>query len=250
MSFESLNQLSATTIGGGQRHTASAESRHASIQQALYPTEFVTTRSARPLRIRATDGKVDRDDQFAIANDHDQEDAINTGEHPVFLPTPPGANQAQLLTIFFEHRIIGDPGPLPAAARGRTRPGGVTPQRDQHLQTQAPEPLEPSALGQCTEQAGGEVLIPAPHAAQLGVGTAAKERRNHDTNDFAQELFLTLQTPFDLGCEVCRKPQGIEGLLESLSGVLRLAAVARAALLRCAITASSGFGVLFGVSCV
>jgi hypothetical protein len=31
---------------------------------------------------------------------------------------------------------------------------------------------------------------------------------------------------------------------------LRLATVARKALLRCAITASSGFGMLFGVSCM
>jgi hypothetical protein len=45
-------------------------------------------------------------------------------------------------------------------------------------------------------------------------------------------------------------PQIIEGLLEGRGGVLRLAAVVREALLRCAITASSGFGVLFGVSFV
>jgi hypothetical protein len=36
---------------------------------------------------------------------------------------------------------------------------------------------------------------------------------------------LTLQAPFDLGHEVFRKPQVIEGLLESFGGVLRLAAV-------------------------
>jgi len=61
---------------------------------------------------------------------------------------------------------------------------------------------------------------------------------------------LTPQTPFDLGHEVFRQSQVIEGLLEGRRGVLRLAAVAREALLRCAITASSGFGVLFGVSFV
>jgi hypothetical protein len=60
---------------------------------------------------------------------------------------------------------------------------------------------------------------------------------------------LTLQTPFDLGREVCWKPQGIEGLLEGLSGVLRLAAVTREALVRFAITAPSGFGVLLCASC-
>jgi hypothetical protein len=59
---------------------------------------------------------------------------------------------------------------------------------------------------------------------------------------------LAAQAPFDLSHEVFRKPQVIEGLLEGLCGVLRLATVARKALLRCAITASSGFGVVFGVS--
>jgi hypothetical protein len=55
---------------------------------------------------------------------------------------------------------------------------------------------------------------------------------------------------FNLGHEVVRQPQVVEGLLEGLSGPLRLAAVAREALLRCAITAAFGFGVVFGVSCV
>jgi hypothetical protein len=37
--------------------------------------------------------------------------------------------------------------------------------------------------------------------------------------------------PLDLGHEVCRKPQVIEGLLKGFGGVLRLAAVSREALL-------------------
>jgi len=59
---------------------------------------------------------------------------------------------------------------------------------------------------------------------------------------------LAAQAPFDLGHEVCRQPQVIEGLLKGRSSVLCLAAVAREALLRCAITAAFGFGVVFGVS--
>ena len=51
---------------------------------------------------------------------------------------------------------------------------------------------------------------------------------------FAQELFLTAQTPFDLGHEVLRQPQVIEGLLEGFSGLLRLTAITCEALLRCA----------------
>ena len=183
-----------------------------------------------------------------IADDHDQQDPINTGEHPVFLATPPGAHQAQLLAILFEHRVIADPGPLPAAARGRTCAGGVAPQRDQHLQAQASEPLEPGALGQRAEQTGGQVFIPAPHATQFGVGTAPEQRGTHHPDDFAQELLLAPQTPFDLGHEVFRQPQVIEGLLEGLGGVLRLAAITCEALLRFAVAALSGFGVFFGVS--
>ena len=41
------------------------------------------------------------------------------------------------------------------------------------------------------------------------------------------------------------KAELIEGLLEDLGSVLRLAAVSREALVRCAITAPSGFGVFF-----
>jgi len=59
---------------------------------------------------------------------------------------------------------------------------------------------------------------------------------------------LAAQAPCDLGHEVFRKPQVIEGLPQGLGSLLRLAAVARQALLRCAITASSGFRVGFGVS--
>jgi hypothetical protein len=34
--------------------------------------ELVTTRSARPLRIGATDGKIHGDHQFALTDDHNQ----------------------------------------------------------------------------------------------------------------------------------------------------------------------------------
>ena len=42
----------------------------------------------------------------------------------------------------------------------------------------------------------------------------------------------------------------MESLLQDLGGVLRLAAITCEALLRCAITTSSGFGVLCGISFV
>jgi len=55
----------------GQRNAAPAKSRQTPVEHALHPTELVTTRSARPLRIRATDGKVDGHHEFAIADHHD-----------------------------------------------------------------------------------------------------------------------------------------------------------------------------------
>src|SRR5438309_276635 len=82
----------------------------------------------------------------------------------VLLQTPPGADESQLVAILFEHRVIADPGPLPAAACGRTRTGGMPPQRFQHLEAQASEPLDPGALGQRPEQVGGQIFVPTPHA--------------------------------------------------------------------------------------
>jgi hypothetical protein len=77
----------------GQRHTASAESRHASIQHALEPVQFVAARRPRACGVGPTNGKVHGHHEFAIADHHDEQHSINTGEHSVFLPTPPGANQ-------------------------------------------------------------------------------------------------------------------------------------------------------------
>ena len=86
-----------------QRHAASAERRHASIQHGLHPVQFVAAWRPRAGGVRPPDGKVDGHHQFAIADHHDEQDAINPGEHPVFLPTPPGAHEAQLLAVLFEH---------------------------------------------------------------------------------------------------------------------------------------------------
>jgi hypothetical protein len=60
------------------------------------PAPSAVCRGMRPRAggVGPTDGKVDRDDQFAIADHHDEQDAINAGEHPVFLAAPPGAHQA------------------------------------------------------------------------------------------------------------------------------------------------------------
>src|SRR5262249_30811474 len=117
-------RITKPTIGHdhrrGQRHTASAECRHATIHHALHPAQFIAARRSRAGGVGTSNSKVHGDHELALADDDDEEDPINTPEHPVFLPTPPGADETQLLTIFFEHRVIAHPGPLPAAARGRT----------------------------------------------------------------------------------------------------------------------------------
>ena len=77
MSFESLNQLSATTHRRRQLHAASAESRHASIQHALQPVQFVAARCPRACGVWPTDGKVDGDAQLAIADNHDKQHTVN-----------------------------------------------------------------------------------------------------------------------------------------------------------------------------
>src|SRR5215471_19020438 len=78
---------------------------------------------------------------------------------------------------------------------------------------------------------------------------APEQRRTHHPDDFPQELTLAAQTAFDFSHEVFRQPQVIEGLLEGLSGPLRLAAIACKALVRGAAATLSGFRVFFDGSC-
>src|SRR5262249_38518424 len=68
------------------------------------------------------------------------------------------------------------------------------------------------------------------------------------THQLAQELLLTAQTLFNLGHEVCRQPQVIEGLLKGFSGLLRLAAITLKALLGFEVATLSGFGLFCRIS--
>jgi hypothetical protein len=99
------------------------------------------------------------------------------------------------------------------------------------------------------EQTRRQVFIPAPHAAEFGVGAAPKQWGTHHTHDFAQQLLLAAQASGDLGHEVIRQPQGIESLLESFGGVLRLAAITCEALVHFQATTFAGFDRFFDVSC-
>ena len=102
----------------------------------------------------------------------------------------------------------------------------MAPQRDEYLQPQTSEPLEPRALGQRAEQTRGQIFIPAPYAAQFIRRAAAKERREHEAKDFAQQGLLTSETAFDLLDEMVRQAYVVEGLFEGLDGTLRLGVIA------------------------
>ena len=68
------------------------------------------------------------------------------------------SHQPQLRTILVEHRVIPDPGPLPAALGGRAFVMHMTLDGLKHLHPQAPQPLEPGAVRQRPEQARGPCL--------------------------------------------------------------------------------------------
>src|SRR5215471_20342839 len=69
----------------GQLYTAPTKGRYASIQHALHPVQFVAAWRPRACGVGSPNGKVHRDHQLAITNNHDQQHPINAREHPVFL---------------------------------------------------------------------------------------------------------------------------------------------------------------------
>ena len=77
---------------------------------------------------------------------------------------------------------------------------------------------------------------------------AAKERGEHDPDDFAQKLLLRLQAAFDLSHQGIGKPQIRQGLMDGLDIALGLGALLSEALLDVEATAFVGFGLFFGVS--
>jgi hypothetical protein len=96
----------------------------------------------------------------------------------------------QLLSILFEYRVIPHPRPLPATLRGWTLGRHMAPEGFQHLQRQAPQPLEPGPFGQGPQHPRGPMRVPTPHAADLRGGPTAKEGRKHHADDLTQELVL------------------------------------------------------------
>jgi len=210
--------------------------------------ELVLAASPGAFGIGATDGKVDRDDEFAIANDDQEEDPIDTGHGAFELATVPRADEPELFAVFAENGIIDDPSPLPATACGGTFVLGMAPNGDENLQAQAPESFEPRPFGQSVEQPRLDILVPSAHPGEFMAMSASKERGKHERDDFAQQLLLGLQAAFDLGHQGIREIQVLQGLMEGLDIVLGLSALLPEALLGFESTAFSGFGLFVEVS--
>jgi hypothetical protein len=96
--------------------------------------EFVLAAPPRAFGIGAPDGKVDGDDELAIANDNSEQDAINAGHGAFVLTAPPPADEPELLTVLSEDGIIDDPSPLPATVGRGAFALSVAPNGDENLQ--------------------------------------------------------------------------------------------------------------------
>ena len=63
--------------GRRQLQATPTQRRHTLVEQHPGPAQFVPARRPRPNRIRSSHGKVHRDDQATIANDHQQQEPVN-----------------------------------------------------------------------------------------------------------------------------------------------------------------------------
>ena len=98
------------------------------------------------------------------------------------------------------------------------------------------------------QAAGGQVFVPAPHAAQFCVGATPKQRRKHHSTNLAQQLLLASQAAFNLCHQLCGETQVLQGLLQGLSSPWSLAPIALEALLSFEAATLSGFRLCFDVS--
>jgi len=233
---------------GWQVEAASAQGRQGLIEHDLSPPQFGATPPPRPCGVGPTHSKVNGHDQLAVANDHQEEHAINPIYHTRVLSTPPRADELQLVAIFPKHGVIKSPRPLPATAGGVTHRRDVAPKRTEDLLTELAEPLEPGTFGQGAQDARGQVLVPSARAGQLIGIDAAEERGEHEGKDFPEQLLLGSQTAFDLGNEVIGQTEIIESLAQRFDIALGLFLLVFMALLGVEATPFDRFGLLFDVS--
>jgi len=231
------HQLRGTkpTIGHHQRcrevEAAAAEGRQALIEHALSPTELGAATPPWPFGVGPTPRKVDGHHQLAVANDHQEEHAINAADHALVLTTPPLADALELTTIFSKDRVIQNPAPLPTAPGGLAHRLDVAPKRPEDIVAELAQPFEPRAFRQSAQHARGQIFVPAAGAGQLIGIDAAKECGKHEAEDFAEPLLLGSQAAFDLGNEVVRQAEIVEGLVEGFDIALGLSLLVLVALL-------------------
>src|SRR2546430_7657368 len=245
-------RVAEPTIGhdhrGGERYALFGKSRQAFIEHVLGQVELVVAAPPRAFGIGPTDGKVERDDALAIANDDQEEDTIEAGHSAFELPAVPRADEPELFTVFAENGIINDPSPLPATLGGGAFLLGVAPHGEENLTAQASQSFKPRACGQSAQQSGGDILVPSAHAREFMAMSTSKERGKHEADDFAQQLLLGLQAAFNLGYQRIGKIQVFEGLMDGLKRVLGLSTLLLEAFLGFESTAISGFGLFVSVS--
>src|SRR2546422_431087 len=232
----------------GERYASFGKSRQALIEHILGEVELVVAAPPGAFGIGPTDGKVERDDELAIANDDQEEDTIDAGHGAFKLPAVPRADEPELFTVFAENGIIDDPSPLPATVGGGTFILGVAPNGEEHLKAQASQSFQPGSFGQSAQQPGRDLLVPSAHAREFMAMSASKERGKHEADDFAQQLLLGLQAAFNLGYQRIGKIQVFEGLMDGLDRVLGLSTLLLEAFLGFESTAFSGFGLFVSVS--
>src|SRR5215468_7841029 len=203
--------------GWGQGHTAFGGGGQTLIEQVLGEMELVLAFAPRPFGIGAADGKINRNDEFAIADDHEQQHPIDAKDGAFELTTPPAAHESEVVAIFSKYRIVNDPSPLPTALGRGALVLGMAPYAQQNLKAQAPQAFEPRAFGQRIQEFGRDVFVQTPYAGEFMRMSSAKERGKHDPHDFTQELLLRLQAAFDLGHERLGDPQVVESLMDGLA---------------------------------
>jgi hypothetical protein len=110
------------------------------------------------------------------------------------------------------------------------------------------EPLEPGTFGEGTQQTRGQILVPSARASSLIGIDATEKRREHEAEDFAEQLFLSSQAAFDLQDEVVGQAQVMESLVEGFDITLGLFLLAFVSLLSVETPPRDGFGLLFDIS--
>jgi len=121
----------------GEGNAAVGQGGQALIAHLLGQIELVLAVAPRPFGMGAADGKVDGDDEFAIANDPEQEPPINAKDRTFELATPPATHEAEVAAVFSKHRLIDDPSPLPTALGRGTLGLSMAPDAQQNLRAQA-----------------------------------------------------------------------------------------------------------------